>query len=83
MAPGQRQSDEDNRAARNRQAQGTHNRSGDRRCRAGPPADSEYASYVVVTRELLADHDVSGAAIAEWTKYADTTPGVGGVKTFV
>jgi hypothetical protein len=29
---------------------------------------------VVVTPELLADHDVSGAALAEWTKYTVPTP---------
>jgi hypothetical protein len=31
---------------------------------------------VVVTPELLADHEVSGAALAEWTKYAVPTPEV-------
>jgi hypothetical protein len=29
---------------------------------------------VVVTPELLADHEVCGAALAEWTEYAVPTP---------
>ena len=40
----------------------------------GPPAESENASYVVVTPEPLADHDLGGAALAEWTKYKVPTP---------
>ena len=38
------------------------------------PQPTAKTSYVVVTPELLADHEVSGAALAEWTNYAVPTP---------
>jgi hypothetical protein len=69
----QQQSDEDDQAARDHQAQGPHNGRGDWRRRAGPQPTAK-TLYVVVTPELPADHEVSGAALAEWTKYAVPTP---------
>jgi hypothetical protein len=73
MDAGTTTSDEDDQAARDHRAQGPHNGSGDRRRRADPPATA-ITLYVVVTPELLADHEVSGAALAEWTEYAVPTP---------
>jgi hypothetical protein len=38
------------------------------------PQPTAKTLFVVVAPELLADRDVSGAALAEWTKYAVPTP---------
>ncbi|MGA2721883.1 MAG: hypothetical protein ABSG79_05640 [Bryobacteraceae bacterium] len=38
------------------------------------PQPTTKTLYVVVTPELLVDHEVSGAALAEWTNYAVPAP---------